>query len=665
MSTYRVPHGEGILKTPEINLTSVCVEFWYSMPGSTSGIKVEIETSWGHVETIWSNKGKINAGKWSTQALVINCYDKYKILFSANKKTSMSYVGIDDIHIYGKSEVPTSSSVSTYAVVPMSTTATTIITSNLETSNTGQTEIKKASKQTTVQQTHFSTTSTHTEINTPSTSYSTPSKHVTKKKPTTDKKKTTLNKHDSKTTDQSTTPYIIQVTNKRLTTKKNKATKSDANNSEYIMIHSSNLQVTGNNILSFWYHMNGNGIGSLTVYLVSKGTRQRLWQKTGRQSPDWLLATIPIRNGSYQIELEATAKYHYGSDLAVDDITLRKALPSLQRTTSPSSPTTVKIAALPINCNFEGGLCGFKTDNSNFSSASWIRKSGTESLGNFTFLRGDNTTGSGSYLSLTIANKRALIADRASLYIPAIRSQKMTCLTFAYSLPSNTSGVIQIFQTGTNTVTTSSSVSTTAFVTKPTTHIAMMTSRFKILNTDHTTEPGTEISTKHSVQQTHMSTKWNFTNQSSASTEHSISPSKSFTISSKIVTKKKPTVEFKKTSQFKFDIKYTNQRTTSNIKQITKNTLSTKKTEATKADASKSKHISKGAQAGIGVTVSVVGVGLVLILLFLMKKKVKTIGIIDKTNEKDVQKSNNDKQPVLLKMEVLPKSSVGHSDNMH
>ncbi|CAC5388819.1 unnamed protein product [Mytilus coruscus] len=217
------------------------------------------------------------------------------------------------------------------------------------------------------------------------------------------------------------------------------------------MIHSPSFQVTGNSILSFWYHMNGNGIGSLNVYLVSKGTRHRLWQKTGRQSPDWLLATIPISSGSYQIELEATAKYHYGSDLAVDDITFRKALSSLQLTTPPSSPTTVKIAALPINCNFEDGLCGFKTDNSNFSSASWTRKSGTESLGNFTFLRGDNTTGSGSYLSLTIANKRALIADRASLYIPAIRSQKMTCLTFAYSLPSNTSGVIQIFQTGANT----------------------------------------------------------------------------------------------------------------------------------------------------------------------------------------------------------------------
>lgn len=54
-------------------------------------------------------------------------------------------------------------------------------------------------------------------------------------------------------------------------------------------------------------------------------------------------------------------------------------------------------------------------------------------------------------MSLAIDNKRALIADRASLYIPAIRSHKMVCLTFAYSLPSHTSGVIQIFRTGTTT----------------------------------------------------------------------------------------------------------------------------------------------------------------------------------------------------------------------
>ncbi|VDI38495.1 Hypothetical predicted protein [Mytilus galloprovincialis] len=223
------------------------------------------------------------------------------------------------------------------------------------------------------------------------------------------------------------------------------------NSSCSAVIQSPSFYVTENSILSFWYHMNGNGIGSLNVYLVSKHTRQRIWQKTGRQSPDWLLANIPVSPGASKIEMEATAKYHFGSDLAVDDITLRKAPPSLQRTTTTLSPTTIQIAALPINCNFEDGLCGFRTYNSNFSSASWTRKNGTESLGKFTFLHGDNTTGSGSYLSLAIDNNRALIADRASLYIPAIRSQKMVCLTFAYSLPSHTSGVIQIFQTGTTT----------------------------------------------------------------------------------------------------------------------------------------------------------------------------------------------------------------------
>ncbi|XP_076105635.1 MAM and LDL-receptor class A domain-containing protein 1-like [Mytilus galloprovincialis] len=78
MSRWQVPHGEGILKTPEISISSVCIEFWYSMPGTTSGIKVEVETSWGHVETIWQKKGKFNYGKWSKQALVINCFDWFK-----------------------------------------------------------------------------------------------------------------------------------------------------------------------------------------------------------------------------------------------------------------------------------------------------------------------------------------------------------------------------------------------------------------------------------------------------------------------------------------------------------------------------------------------------------------------------------------------------------
>ncbi|XP_076104575.1 uncharacterized protein LOC143073128 [Mytilus galloprovincialis] len=379
LSTWQVHHGEGILKTPQISFTSVCVEFWYSMPGKSSDIKVEIETSSGHVKTIWRKNRTINAGKWNKQALVINYYDNFKVLFAATKTDLKSFAGIDDIHIYGKSQVTTSSSVistafptylttpstkdiefttstpnlgsqrttkpipitttahqthistnlkstlnktsstkrplssstlhstlvstkntelmtttikleterptkqmsipttvqhthiskyltitkskptstedpsspsalqstlistpssvSTNAAVPKQTTPTAIMISSLKTSHTGQTttlDIKTPSKQTTVQQPHFSTTSTHTEKSLPSASYLTTSKHVTKKQPTIDTKKTTPNKHDSKTTDHSTTPYIIQVTTKTFTTKKNKATKSEADKSDYI-----------------------------------------------------------------------------------------------------------------------------------------------------------------------------------------------------------------------------------------------------------------------------------------------------------------------------------------------------------------------------------------------------------------------------------------------
>ncbi|VDI38491.1 Hypothetical predicted protein [Mytilus galloprovincialis] len=223
------------------------------------------------------------------------------------------------------------------------------------------------------------------------------------------------------------------------------------NSSCTAVFHSPNLQLPGNNVLSFWYHMNGNGIGNLKVYLVSKGTRQSLWQKSGRQSPDWLLATIPISPGSYQIEFEATAKYHYGSDLAIDDIALTRASPSSLWTTTTSSPTTLTVASLPIHCNFEDGLCGFHTDNKKFPSVSWSRKSGTESLGSYIYLRGDNTTGTGSYLSLNIDEETALSGDKANLYLPAIRTRNMTCLTFAYSLPSHTSGSLQVFETDTKT----------------------------------------------------------------------------------------------------------------------------------------------------------------------------------------------------------------------
>lgn len=44
-----------------------------------------------------------------------------------------------------------------------------------------------------------------------------------------------------------------------------------------------------------------------------------------------------------------------------------------------------------------------------------------------------------------------MIGDKTNLYLPVVKIQKMSCLTFAYTLPSNTSGSIQVFQTDVTT----------------------------------------------------------------------------------------------------------------------------------------------------------------------------------------------------------------------
>ncbi|CAG2190015.1 unnamed protein product [Mytilus edulis] len=333
-------------------------EFWYSMPGRTSNIKVEIETSWGQVKTIWSKNKIVKAGKWNKQALVINYYDNFQ-------------------------------------------------------------DIKTPSKQTTVQQTHFSTTSTHTEKSSPSASYSTTSKHVTKKKTTTDAKKTTLNKHDSKTTDHSTTPYIIQVTKKTFTTKKNKATKSEAEKSDHISKGAQagigiTVALLGVGLVVAVLFIMKKKISTIDqgiklnkneIQLESKYTRTETYingdtkcviengiSQANNQTA-WT-STEPLCKHICLLEVfsertKATIDCNFDNDLCewrnkadscfnwtigngktgdktsgpIADHTTGSP-PSLQRTTTTLSPTTIQIAALPINCNFEDGLCGFRTDNS-------------------------------------------------------------------------------------------------------------------------------------------------------------------------------------------------------------------------------------------------------------------------------------------------------------
>ena len=54
--------------------------------------------------------------------------------------------------------------------------------------------------------------------------------------------------------------------------------------------------------LRFWYHMRGNAVGRLTLFMkVLARADQIIWEKTGHQSFDWTEGRVNLQPGSFQV----------------------------------------------------------------------------------------------------------------------------------------------------------------------------------------------------------------------------------------------------------------------------------------------------------------------------------------------------------------------------
>ena len=53
--------------------------------------------------------------------------------------------------------------------------------------------------------------------------------------------------------------------------------------------------------ISFWYHMNVNGIGHLAVFVVENNVRRRIWYREARQGAGWQEASVPLTKGNYMV----------------------------------------------------------------------------------------------------------------------------------------------------------------------------------------------------------------------------------------------------------------------------------------------------------------------------------------------------------------------------
>jgi hypothetical protein len=122
--------------------------------------------------------------------------------------------------------------------------------------------------------------------------------------------------------------------------------------------------------MSFWYHMHGKAMGSLSVQAKTKTGWTNVWSKQGQQqasqSTPWHHATVRLPPGVMQIRIKGSkggeGSKGYMGDMSVDDIIFRGGS---------------VISAYSGPCTFEKNTCGWYEHGKN----AWTRGTKTPSGG--------------------------------------------------------------------------------------------------------------------------------------------------------------------------------------------------------------------------------------------------------------------------------------------
>ncbi|XP_072014823.1 MAM and LDL-receptor class A domain-containing protein 1-like [Amphiura filiformis] len=174
---------------------------------------------------------------------------------------------------------------------------------------------------------------------------------------------------------------------------------NDGNNAEEARIISGLLTPTDDNCLVFWYHMHGDQIGTLNVYIKDQGgSGPVVWTRDSEQGDQWLRGQIGIdfQLATYQIVFETIRGRGYRSDIAIDDILVEN---------QHCHAVTPSPGSYPPFCDLESGFgdCGFdqERDDDDFD---WILGAG--STGSNTGPDFDHTYGT-QYVKFDFSSKSA------------------------------------------------------------------------------------------------------------------------------------------------------------------------------------------------------------------------------------------------------------------
>ncbi|EDV21956.1 uncharacterized protein TRIADDRAFT_59472 [Trichoplax adhaerens] len=242
--------------------------------------------------------------------------------------------------------------------------------------------------------------------------------------------------------------------------------------------------------LRFWYNMNGQDMGTLSVYYWTTygGTMTPLWSKSRNLGDTWYRVSIPLTsNNNFQVVIQGRAGPGYASDMAIDDISFT---PGCKFGGSiPNLPTTVPKPTVPAcngftcttngQCIKQNQVCDFKTDctdgsdeancgtctfekrlifsdvncgwyNGSSDNFDWVRHKGSTP----SFQTGPATdhtlqTSSGHYLYIETSN--GIIGNTADLYSSIIQFAPATCVfSFWRHMYGDSIGNLNVFVATTN-----------------------------------------------------------------------------------------------------------------------------------------------------------------------------------------------------------------------
>ncbi|XP_055957691.1 MAM and LDL-receptor class A domain-containing protein 1-like [Patella vulgata] len=368
-SSPRILNDTAVIMSPYISPSDSnlqCLNFWYHMYGPHIGTLNIYTNVFGNKRLIWTRTGT-QANAWKQAQLTINSTTNYQVIIEGVVgKGWLGDISLDDIKIDGNSCNPSK-------------------ICDFETDFCSYTQDTTDDFDWTLSR--YSTTSASTG---PSGDH----------------------------TDGTRTGHYIYI-----------EASSPRNTNDKARLLSPMYSQSGKECLQFYYNMYGSTMGTLNVYVRSKGqTGQAVWTLSGNQGKAWIKSQVTVSavSSTYQIEFEGVRGSNYYSDIALDDISI-----------IPDE------CQKPAQCTFERGLCGYK--NIQGDDFDWTRGHGA-TTSSFTGPQVDHTTSStNGYYMYVEASSPIKTGDKAWLMSEELKATSGSCLQFWYNMYGAGTGSLNVY----------------------------------------------------------------------------------------------------------------------------------------------------------------------------------------------------------------------------